>query len=347
MDENQNLGTINDSDNMQGFGDDFDGVQNNSSLSAEQSIGNLSSFDDDSNDALKEYADTNSPFVIDSTEEEKPAKEEAPVDPEMTRRMDDILKAAEEETNGEASVRGVEIPIEQNTNNQAEPPAAFAKVAADVATRTESSAASVADNIQREVKENSAKKSNSKIIIFAVALLLIIGGVIAAFIVISNNQKKDDTTTSVAEEEEEIADDITFGSKEHGYVTVPSGWISMTENVYEPEIGYSDSEGKNMVILNSTDLTLEMTALNFAENQLALAEQAGEMSPTLKTETISDRECFHVSYFSNEMQKWVNKYVFEAGDLRVHYIQIIVDDENSEIVQSISGSWVLANETSE
>jgi hypothetical protein len=50
---------------------------------------------------------------------------------------------------------------------------------------------------------------------------------------------------------------------------------------------------------------------------------------------------YKIFYYSQENKEWTFKYVFEAEDKRVHYIQVIVPDNTFTVVKSVPASWSL------
>ena len=216
-------------------------------------------------------------------------------------------------------------------------------------------------NIEQAAAEQAArdavaaeenKKVDPKILLgIIICILIIIGSGVVIFIKLSTPKGPRVTPAPVQggpEPEPTIEEETTqrIGTPEHGYVDVPSDWARLVEGVTGNEFAYADEEKENKVIMNSAPMSDTMTARLFANGQFSDATAAGVSQPQMSEMKVSNYDAFQVFYYSKDTEQWTFKFIFEAEDQRVHYIQVIVKDNTSALVNSVPESWSLnQNET--
>jgi hypothetical protein len=92
-----------------------------------------------------------------------------------------------------------------------------------------------------------------------------------------------------------------------------------------------------------------MTADAFAASQLANANNNPNISAKaqMASKKIANYDGHEVFYYIQNEGKWYFKYIFQAEDNRVHYIQVIVKDNTDKVVESIPESWSLNQNNSD
>ena len=213
-----------------------------------------------------------------------------------------------------------------------------------------------AEEAAREaVAQAERKRIDPKIIIgIVVAVVAIAAAVVIIAINMSgkkDDKKEDGDTSQMVEEEPEeepVVEMQRIGTETHGYVSVPKDWSrSLDENVTAGGgFGYSDAKKKNIVIINSAAIGGTMTAQSFANGQLNSAKAANMSQPQMVTEKHGSYDMYKVFYYDTKEKTWSFKYVFEAEDNRVHYIQVITDVNTSDLISSVPDSWSV-NQNSE
>lgn len=197
------------------------------------------------------------------------------------------------------------------------------------------------------VEAEKNKKVDPKVLAGIIACVLIIAASwIFVFIKLSTPNRPPVQPAAVEgepEDEPDINEDAVqrIGTPEHGYVNVPSDWTRLIDNVDEGMFAYSDKENKNRIILSSELTTTVVSARDFANAQFSTAVAAGVSQPQMAEMTIADYDAFQVFYYSQDAKEWTFKYIFAAEDARVHYIQVIVTDNTSQLVNSVPESWSL------
>lgn len=199
------------------------------------------------------------------------------------------------------------------------------------------------------------KKIDPKILIGIIAAVVIIAAA-ATVILINVNGKKDTKKSNTGNsqvvedepEEEPTVEMQRIGTENHGYVSIPKDWErSLEEKVTAGGgYGYSDAAKKNYVIINSAAIGGTMTAQNFANGQLDNAKSANMAQPQMIIEKHGSYDMYKVFYYDSETKMWTFKYVFEAEDGRVHYIQVITDTNTFSLISSVPDSWSV-NQNSE
>lgn len=203
------------------------------------------------------------------------------------------------------------------------------------------------------VEAEKNKKIDPKILAGMVACaLIIITAWVFVFIKLTNPKKPPVTPQTVQgnpEDKPNINEDTTqrIGTPEHGYIDVPSDWVRLVEGVNEGEFAYSDEGNKNRVIMTSFTSDAVGGARQFANSQYSAADNSGTaVQPQMAEMKISNYDAFQVFYYTQDVKEWTFKYIFDAEDGRVHYIQLIVTDNTSQLVNSVPESWSLnQNET--
>lgn len=250
---------------------------------------------------------------------------------------------------------GVQANAQQNNYNESSFEATPGVTPVMTGTPRSSIEQAAAEEAAREAVAAAGKKKISPkiIIIIVVAILLIAAAVVAVAVMMDGGKKdnKKDNNQSQVEPEPEpepVVETQRIGTADHGYVTVPKEWTrSLDESVTAGGgFGYSDAEMNNVVIINSAAISATMTAKNFASGQLNNAIAAKMSQPQMITETHGSYSMTKVFYYNAETKKWTFKYVFEAEDNRVHYIQVITTDNTSDLVNSVPNSWSV-NQNSE
>lgn len=250
---------------------------------------------------------------------------------------------------------GVQANAQQNNYNESSFEATPGVTPVMTGTPRSSIEQAAAEEAAREAVAAAGKKKISPkiIIIIVVAILLIAAAVVAVAVMMDGGKKdnKKDNNQSQVEPEPEpepVVEMQRIGTADHGYVTVPKEWTrSLDESVTAGGgFGYSDAEMNNVVIINSAAISATMTAKNFASGQLNNAIAAKMSQPQMITETHGNYSMTKVFYYNAETKKWTFKYVFEAEDNRVHYIQVITTDNTSDLVNSVPNSWSV-NQNSE
>ncbi len=213
-------------------------------------------------------------------------------------------------------------------------------------------------NIEQAAVEQAAqaaaasnKKSHAKILLVIILIILVIAGAGAAIYIGLNGNKSGSKTSSqntnnVVEDqpadESPVEEEQRIGTEAHGYVSVPKDWARMVSgDVSGSEFGYSTTDKSARVILNSAAIDSTMTAENFANGEFAKAQSAGFSQPQMTNEKNGEYNMYKIFYYSQENKEWTFKYVFEAEDKRVHYIQVIVPDNTFTVVKSVPASWSL------
>lgn len=287
----------------------------------------------------------------------------APVQAEVTTATEGVY-----DTNA-APVEPVSPEAPQATEPVAtpvEPVAPVAPVTAPVApmeapTATPSLTGVPRSNIEQAAAEQAArdavaaeegKKIDPKILLgIIICILIIIGSGVVIFIKLSTPKGPRVSPAPVQgepEPEPDVEEETTqrIGTAEHGYVDVPSDWARLVEGATGSEFAYADEEKENKIILNSAPISESMTARIFANGQFSEATAAGVNQPQMSEMKVSNYDAFQVFYYSNDTEQWTFKFIFEAEDQRVHYIQVIVKDNTSALVNSVPESWSLnQNET--
>ena len=249
---------------------------------------------------------------------------------------------------------GVQANAQQNNYNESSFEASPGATPVMTGTPRSSIEQAAAEEAAREAVAAAGKKISPKIIIIIVVAILLIAAAVVAVAVMMDGGKKDnkkDNNQSQVEPEPEpepVVETQRIGTADHGYVTVPKEWTrSLDESVtYGGGFGYSDADMNNVVIINSAAISATMTAKNFASGQLNNAIAAKMSQPEMITETHGSYNMYKVFYYDTTTKKWTFKYVFEAEDSRVHYIQVITTDNTSNLVNSVPNSWSV-NQNSE
>ena len=198
------------------------------------------------------------------------------------------------------------------------------------------------------------KRISPKVIIGIIIAIVLIAAAVVVVAVMMNGGKKEekkDNNQSQVEPEPEpepVVEMQRIGTADHGYVTVPKEWTrSLDASVTNGGgFGYSDADMNNVVIINSAAISATMTANLFANRQLNYAIADKMSQPQMITETHGSYSMIKVFFYNAETKKWTFKYVFEAEDGRVHYIQVITTDNTSDLVNSVPNSWSV-NQNSE
>lgn len=279
-----------------------------------------------------------------------------PVQAEVTTATEGVY-----DTNA-APVEPVSPEAPQATEPVAAPVAPVTPVApAETMAATPSLTGVPRSNIEQAAAEQAArdavaaeesKKIDPKILLgIIICILIIIGSGVAIFIKLSTPKGPRVSPAPVQgepEPEPDVEEKTTqrIGTPEHGYVDVPSDWERLVEGVNGNEFAYADEEKEDKVIMNSAPVSDTMTARLFANGQFSDATAAGVNQPQMSEMKVSNYDAFQVFYYTKDTEQWTFKFIFEAEDQRVHYIQVIVKDNTSALVNSVPESWSLnQNET--